>query len=94
MYFSCVSHLYVFFGETSVYVLPLLFDCVDCFSGIELYGCLYILEVNPLSVVSFAIIFQNMQASHTTQCQKNKKPNQKVGKKPKQTFLQRRHTDG
>ena len=26
--------------------------------------------------------------------QKNKQPNQKVGKRPKQTFLQRRHTDG
>ena len=25
---------------------------------------------------------------------KTKKPNQKVGKRPKQTFLQRRHTDG
>ena len=25
---------------------------------------------------------------------KNKQPNQKVGKSPKQTFLQRRHTDG
>ena len=24
----------------------------------------------------------------------NKQPNQKVGKKPKQAFLQRRHTDG
>ena len=24
---------------------------------------------------------------------KNKQPNQKVGKRPKQTFLQRRHTD-
>ena len=28
------------------------------------------------------------------QCQKNKEPNQKVGKRPKQTFFQRRHTDG
>ena len=26
--------------------------------------------------------------------QKTKQPNQKVGKRPKQTFLQRRHTDG
>ena len=26
--------------------------------------------------------------------QKNKQPNKKVGKRPKQTFLQRRHTDG
>ena len=40
------------------------------------------------------INFQNAQAAHTTQYQKNKQPNQKVGKRPKQTFLQRRHTDG
>ena len=25
---------------------------------------------------------------------KNKRPNQKMGRRPKQTFLQRRHTDG
>ena len=31
--------------------------------------------------------FKNIQAAHTTQCQKNKQPNQKVGKRPKQTFL-------
>ena len=40
------------------------------------------------------INFQNIQAAHATQCQKNKQHNQKVGKRPKQTFLQRRHTDG
>ena len=34
------------------------------------------------------------QQQHTTQCQKNKQPSQKVGKRPKQTFLQRSHTDG
>ena len=39
------------------------------------------------------INFQNMQAAHTTPCQKNKPPHQKVGKRPTQTFLQRRHTD-
>ena len=37
------------------------------------------------------INFQNIQAANTTQCQKNKKPNQKVGERLKQTFLQRRH---
>ena len=37
---------------------------------------------------------QNIQAAHAAQYQKNKKPNQKVGKRPKQTFLQRRHADG
>ena len=36
----------------------------------------------------------NFQAAYTTQCQKNKQSNEKVGKGPKQTFLQRRHTDG
>ena len=40
------------------------------------------------------INFQNIQAAHRTQYQKNKQPNQKVGKRPKQTFLQRRPTDG
>ena len=40
------------------------------------------------------INFQNIQATHTTQYQKNKQPNQKVGKRPKQIFLQRRHIDG
>ena len=34
-----------------------------------------------------------IQAAHTTQYQENKQPNQKVGKRPKQTFIQRRHTD-
>ena len=29
------------------------------------------------------INFQNIQAAHTTQYQKNKQPNQKVGKRPK-----------
>ena len=33
----------------------------------------------------------NIQAAHTTQYQKNKQPNQKVAKIPKQTFLQRSH---
>ena len=36
----------------------------------------------------------NFQAAYTTQCQKNKQSNEKVGERPKQTFLQRRYTDG
>ena len=39
------------------------------------------------------IIFQNTQAAHTTQYQKSKQSNQKVGKGPEDIFLQRRHTD-
>ena len=37
---------------------------------------------------------QNIQAALEAQYQKNKRPNQKVGKRPKQTFLQKRPTDG
>ena len=58
-----VSHLYVFFGEMSVrsfsHFLPGLF----VFLALSCINCLYILEINPLSVVSFAIIF-----SHTEGC--------------------------
>ena len=59
-----VSHLYAFFGEMSVYrsfshfliglFVFLVFSCMSC---------LYILEINPLSVVSFAII-----VSHSEGC--------------------------
>ena len=37
---------------------------------------------------------QNIQATHTAQYQENKPLNQKMGRRPKQTFLQRRHIDG
>ena len=32
-------------------------------------------------------------AAHAAQYQKNKQPNPKMGRRPKQTFLQRRYTD-
>ena len=51
-----VSHLYVFFGEMSVEVFFPLFDRV-VFLVLSCMSCLYILEINPLSVVPFAIIF-------------------------------------
>ena len=57
-----VSHLYVFFGEMSVRVFFPLFDCV-VFLAVSCLSCLYILEINPLSVVSFVIIF-----SHSESC--------------------------
>ena len=37
---------------------------------------------------------KNIQATPAAQFQKKKQPNQKVGQRTKQTFLQRRHTDG
>ena len=55
-----VSRLYVFFGEMSVYIFLIglfVFLVLSCMS------CLYMLEINPLSVVSFAIVF-----SHSDGC--------------------------
>ena len=40
------------------------------------------------------LISKNIQTTPAAQFQKNKRPNQKVGQRIKQTFLQRRHTDG
>ena len=40
------------------------------------------------------INLKNTQAGHAAQFQKNEPPNQKMGQRTKQTFLQRRHTDG
>ena len=58
-----VSHVYVFFGEMSLLVPFPLFDWIVCFSGIEFMSCMYILEINLLSVVSFAIF-----PSHSEGC--------------------------
>ena len=40
------------------------------------------------------INLKNIQAAPAAEFQKNKRPNQKVGQRIKQTFLQRRHRDG
>ena len=40
------------------------------------------------------INFQNTQAAHTAQYQKNRQPNRKMNRRPNQTFPQRRHIDG
>ena len=40
------------------------------------------------------INLQNIQTTHAAQYQKNKQPNHKMGRRSKQTFLQRTHTDG
>ena len=53
------SHLYIF-GEMSVLVLFPLSDWV-VFLVLSCMSCLYILEINPLSVVTFAIIFSHSE---------------------------------
>ena len=40
------------------------------------------------------INFQNIQTAHAVVCKKKKTTKQKVGRRYKQTFFQRRHTDG
>ena len=55
-----VSHWYVFFGEMSVYVFSPHFDWV-VFLVLSCMWCLYTLQINPVSVVPFAIIFSHSE---------------------------------
>ena len=57
-----VSHLYVFFGEMSIHVFCPFFDFF-VFWMLSLRSSLYILDISPLSVVSFVNIF-----SHSVSC--------------------------
>ena len=54
-----LGHLFVFFGEMSFRLFAIFKNWVVSFDGIELHELLYILEINPLSVVSFANIFSS-----------------------------------
>ena len=59
-----ISYLYVFFGAMSVSVFCPLFDWVVwVFLVLSYMSCLCILEINPLSVVSFTIV-----SSHCMTC--------------------------
>ena len=59
--FSCVIHLYVFFGEMSVQFFGPFFDLVFVVLALSCISCLYILEINSLSVVLFATIFSHSE---------------------------------
>ena len=60
-FYVFVRHLYVFFGEISVRSCSHFLIGLFIFVVLSCMSCLYILEINPLSIVSFAIIF-----SHST----------------------------
>ena len=61
-----VSHLYVFFGETSIQFFFPFFDGWFVFLVLSCMSCLYTLEINPLSVASFAIIFFHSEGGFFT----------------------------
>ena len=56
-----LSHLYVFFGEMSVRSFPHFLIGLFVFLGLTCMSLFYILEINPLSGVSLAIIFSHSQ---------------------------------
>ena len=63
--FSCAfwqSH--VFFGKMSIQIFCPFFDWAVCFLNMSCLSCLYILEINRLSVTSFA----NNIFSHSRSC--------------------------
>ena len=51
-------------------------------------------EWEKIIAKQLTINLQNIQAAHIAQYQNNKWPNQKMGQRTKQMFLQGRHTDG
>ena len=56
-----VSNLYTFFGEMSIQIFCPFLNWVVCFFDIELHELLVNLEINPLSVASFANIFSHSE---------------------------------
>ena len=59
--FLCLLAVYMSCLEKCLFSFGPLFDWVVYFSGIELQSCLYILEINYLSVDSFAIIYSHSE---------------------------------
>ena len=78
-----LGRLYVLFGEMSIQVFYPFFDQVVCFFNDTATTEIYTLSLHD----ALPILSQQLNI-------KNKQPNQKMGRIPKQTFLQRRHTDG
>ena len=60
---ACWGHLYVFCGKMSIQVSCPFFDWVF-FLILSFTSCLYILDTNPLSVISFANIFSHAVGCH------------------------------
>ena len=61
--FMCSLAICVSFEKCLSGFFSPLFDGLFVFLALSCMSCLYILEINPLSVVSFAIIF-----SHSEDC--------------------------
>ena len=55
------SHLYVFFGEMSISSLAHFLIGSLIFLKLSYRSCLYLFEINSLSVASFAIIFSHSE---------------------------------
>ena len=56
-----VSHLYVFFGEMSVSSLAHFLIGSFIFLELSCRSCLYIFEINSLSIALFAILFSHSE---------------------------------
>ena len=56
-----ISHLYIFFEKCLLRSSAHLLIGLSAFLVLNCRSCLYILEINPLSVVSFAVIFSHSE---------------------------------
>ena len=58
-----VSHLYALFGKMLIQVFFSVFNWGFCFLILSCMSCLYILDIDPLLVITFANVF-----SHSIGC--------------------------
>ena len=61
LFIEFVGHLYVFFGEMSVYFFCLVFNWVVCYVDIEQHELFVYFGDYPLSVASFANLFSHSE---------------------------------
>ena len=78
------------FSSKSFIVSGLIFRSLIHFEFIFVYGVRRCSNSILLHLVGQFSHLQNIQEAHVAQYQQNKQPDQKVGRRPKQTFLQRR----
>ena len=72
-----------------IYILLVMLEIVHNFNPTHIKSS----KSTSTHIQALQKCISDLQAAHAAQYQKNKQANPKMGRRPKQTFLQRRYTD-